>query len=139
MAKSLQQTVDNYKNSGPKAQADWLSGIQSTQVDPTQLAAQAGAAAVNNYTQAWNSGRVQAGLAAKGKQGWIAGAVAKQQNYATGISNAGPAYQAAMQQWLPIIDNAAAQVRSMPSGSLAASQARAAAFMAALYNAKRGQ
>ena len=33
---------------------------------------------------------------------------------------------------------AAAQVRTMPSGTLAASQARASAFMQILYNRKRG-
>lgn len=136
MAKSLAQTVENYTGAAPRAQGAWLSGVQGTTVDPTQLAAQAGNAAVSNYTQAWTSGRVQAGLARSGKAGWIAGATAKQQNYATGIANAGPKYQAAMQHWLPIIESAASQVRNMPSGSLAASQARAAAFMAALYNAK---
>lgn len=138
MAKSLQQTVANYTGAAGRAQADWLSGIQATQVDPTQLAAAAGQQAVTNYTQAWTSGRVAAGLARAGKQGWINGAVAKQQNYANGIANAGPKFQAAMQIWLPIIDQAAQQVRAMPSGSLAASQARASAFMATLYNAKRG-
>lgn len=139
MAKSLQQTVANYTGAAGRAQADWLSGIQATTVDPTALAAAAGQQAVQNYTQAWTSGRVAAGLARSGKQGWIAGSQAKQQNYANGIANAGPKYQAAMQTWLPIIDNAANTVRNMPSGSLAASQARAAQFMAILYNAKRGQ
>ena len=139
MAKSLAQTVENYTNAAPRAASDWLAGIQSTTVDPTQLAAQAGQAAVSNYTQAWTSGRVQAGLARSGKQGWIRGATDKQQNYATGIQQAGPKFQAAMQTWLPIIDAAAQQVRAMPSGSLAASQARASAFMAALYNAKHNR
>ena len=139
MAKTLQDTVANYTAAAPRAQTDWLKGIQATTVDPTALAAQAGQAAVANYTQAWTSGRVAAGLARSGKQGWINGATSKQQNYATGIQNAGPKYQQAMTTWLPIIDSAAQQVRNMPSGSLAASQARASAFMAALYNAKRGQ
>jgi hypothetical protein len=138
MAKTLQQTVANYTGAAGRASADWLTGIQATTVDPTQLAAQAGQQAVANYTQAWTSGRVAAGLARAGKQGWINGAVQKQGNYQTGIANAGPKYQAAMQTWLPIIDNAAAQTRAMPSGSLGASQARASFFMAQLYNAKRG-
>lgn len=139
MAKTLAQTVANYTGSAPKAQADWLTGIQNTTVDPTALAVQNGQAAVSNYTQAVTSGRWAAKLQAAGKQGWIKGATDKQQNYATGIGNAGPKYQAAMQTWLPIIEQASSQVRSMPSGTLAASQARAAAFMATLYNAKRGQ
>ena len=139
MAKSLAQTVANYTASAPRAQADWLTGIQNTTVDPTALAAQAGAVAVQNYSQAWSSGRIAAGLQRAGKAGWIAGSVASQQNYATGIANAGPKFQAAMQIWLPRIDAAAQQVRNMPSGSLAASQARSAQFQALLYNAKRGQ
>ena len=139
MAKTLQQTVANFTGSAPRAQTNWLAGVEATTVDPTALAAAAGQAAVANYTQAWTSGRVAQGLARAGKQGWINGARAKQQNYATGISNAGPAYQSAMTQWLPIIDNAAQTVKSMPSGTLAASQARASQFMQILYNAKRGQ
>lgn len=137
--KTLAQTVENFTAAAPRASADWLAGIQSTQVDPTALAAQAGNVAVSNYTQAWTSGRVQAGLARSGKAGWVAGAVTKQQNFQTGIAQAGPKYQAAMQHWLPIIHQAATEVRAMPSGTLGASQARASAYMARLYNAKRGQ
>jgi hypothetical protein len=138
VAKTLAQTVSNYTAAAPRAQADWLTGIQATTVDPTALAAQAGQQAMAAYQLAWTSGRIAAGLARAGKQGWIAGAVAKAQNYANGIQNAGPKYQTAMQTWLPIIDNAAAKAKAMPKGSLAASQARAASFMADLYNAKRG-
>jgi hypothetical protein len=139
VAKSLQQTVANYTGAAGRAQADWLAGIQATSVDPTALAAQAGQAAISNYTNAISSGRWAAGLQRAGKQGWLAGATAKQQNYATGVANAGPKYQAAMGVWLPIIDQAANTVRAMPSGSLGASQARASAFMALLYNAKHVQ
>ena len=138
MAKSLQQTVANYTAAGPTAAADWVSGAQDYSGDPTALAAAAGQQAVANYSQAWTSGRVQAGLQRSGRQGWISGIQNNQQKYALAIQSAGPKYQAAMQTWLPIIDNAASQVKSMPSGSLAASQARAAAFMQLLYNAKRG-
>jgi hypothetical protein len=139
VAKTLQQTVDNFKNSSATASADWVTGAQAYTGDPTALAAAAGQAAVANYSQAWTSGRVQAGLQRSGRQGWITGIQNNAQKYAMGIQNAGPKYQAAMQTWLPIIDNAAAQVRQMPSGSLAASQARATTFMQLLYNAKRGQ
>lgn len=138
MAKSLQQTVTNFTNSAPTASADWLTGAEAYTGDPTALAAQAGTQAVQNYAQAWTSGRVQAGLQRAGRNGWITGIRNGQQKYSLGISSAGPKYQAAMSTWLPIIDSAAATVKSMPSGTLAASQARAAAFMQILYNAKRG-
>ena len=139
MAKTLAQTVANYTGAASRAQADWLTGIQATTEDPTALAAAQGQAAITGFTNAITSGRWAAGLAASGRAGWVAGAVAKQQNFATGISNAGPKYQAKMQTWLPIIDQAAAAVKTMPKGSLAASQARGSAFMAALYNAKHTQ
>ena len=138
VAKTLQQTVDNYKGSAATASADWAAGANQFQGDPTALAAAQAQAAVSNFAQAVSSGRWAAGLARSGRQGWINGVNANQQKYAMGVQNAGPKYQAAMQTWLPIIENAAQQVRQMPSGSLAASQARAAAFMQALYNAKRG-
>jgi hypothetical protein len=139
VAKTLQQTVDNFKNSSATASADWAAGANAYTGDPTALAAAAGQQAVANYSQAWTSGRVQAGLQRSGRQGWINGINNNVQKYAMGIQNAGPKYQTAMQTWLPIIDNAAQTVKAMPSGSLAASQARAAAFMQILYNAKRGQ
>ena len=139
MAKSLQQTVENFKNSSATASADWAAGANAYSGDPTALAAQNAQAALSGYSQAITSGRWQAGLQRSGRQGWINGINNNQQKYAMGIQNAGPKYQTAMQTWLPIIESAASQVKQMPSGSLAASQARAAAFMAALYNAKRGQ
>lgn len=139
MAKTLQQTVENFKNSSATASTDWAAGANAYQGDPTALAAAAGAQAVSNYSQAWTSGRVAAGLQRAGRQGWINGINNNVQKYAMGIQNAGPKYQTAMSTWLPIIENAANQVKQMPSGSLAASQARAAAFMQLLYNAKRGQ
>ena len=74
-----------------------------------------------------------------GRQGWINGINNGTAAYQTGVSNAGPKYQAKMSVWLPIIDQAAQAVRQMPSGSLGASQNRASAFMAALYNAKHVQ
>jgi hypothetical protein len=138
VAKTLQQTVDNFKNSSATASADWAAGANAFQGDPTALAAQNTQALLSNFTQAVTSGRWAQGLQRSGRQGWIAGINANQQKYAMGIQNAGPKYQAAMSTWLPIIENVAAQVKAMPSGSLAASQARAAAFMAGLYNAKRG-
>lgn len=138
MAKTLQQTVDRYTAAGPTASQDWVTGAQGYQGDPTALAAAAGQQAVANYSQAWTSGRVQAGLQRSGRQGWITGIQNNAAKYAMAIQSAGPKYQAAMQTWLPIIDNAAQQVRAMPSGTLAASQARSAQFQALLYNAKRG-
>jgi hypothetical protein len=138
VAKDLNTTVTNWKNSTATGQQAYVAGIQGTTVDPTQLAIANAQAALANYSQAITSGRWAARLAAAGKAKWSANAVAKAGNWSTGIAAGAGAYQSAMQTWLPIIDNAAAQVRTMPSGTLAASQARSAQFMQLLWNAKRG-
>lgn len=138
MAKDLNTTVTNWKNSTATGQTAYVAGIQGTTVDPTQLAIASAQAALQNYSQAITSGRWAARLSAAGKAKWQSQSVAKAGNWSTGIAAGATAFQTAMQTWLPIIDNAAAQVRTMPSGTLAASQARSAAFMQALWNAKRG-
>jgi len=138
VARDLATTVNNWKSSTATGQTSYVQGIQSTTVDPTQLAIANSQAALQNYAQSITSGRWAQRLSAAGKAKWQANSVAKAGNWTTGVNAGETAYSTAMQTWLPIIDAAAAQVRTMPSGTLAASQARAAAFMAALYNRKRG-
>lgn len=138
MAKDLQSTVSNWANSAGAAQQNYTAGIQSTTKDPTQLAIAAQGALLANFSQAVTSGRWANNLAKAGKSKWQANSVAKAGNYSTGIQAGQGNYQTAMQTWLPLIQSAAAAVRSMPSGSIAASNARSAAFATALYNAKRG-
>jgi len=139
VAKTLQQTVDNWSNSAATAQQDYVTGVQNTTVDVVGRAIANGAVAAANYAQAITSGRWAAKLSAVGTQGWKSATQAKANNYGTGIAAGKTKYQTAMQTWLPIIDNAAQTVNNMPSGTLAASLARANAFATALYNAKRGQ
>ena len=138
MAKDLSTTVANWKNSTATGQTSYVQGIQATSVDPTQLAIARATEAMQNYAQAISSGRWAARLAAAGKAKWQSQSVAKAGNWSTGVAAGESAYNAAMQTWLPIIDSAAAQVRTMPSGTLAASQARSNQFMQLLYNRKRG-
>lgn len=138
MAKDLTTTISNWTSGAATGQQKYVQGIESTSVDPTQLAIRAQGALLQNFSQAVTSGRWANRLAAAGKGKWQANSVAKAGNWSTGISSGEPAYAQAMQTWLPRIQSAAASVRTMPSGTLAASQARSAAFMATLYNAKRG-
>lgn len=138
MAKDLTTTVNNWKGSTATGEQKYVQGIQATQVDPTQLAIQAQSALLANFNQAVQSGRWAQRLGAAGKGKWQTNSVNKATNWSTGVQQGGDAYQAAMSVWLPIIDSAAATVRNMPSGTLAASQARAAQFMSILYNRKRG-
>ena len=138
MAKDLATTVANWKNSTATGQTSYVQGIQATSVDPTQLAIARATEAMQNYAQAISSGRWAARLAAAGKAKWQSQSVAKAGNWSTGVAAGEGAYNTAMQTWLPIIDSVAAQVRTMPSGTLAASQARSNYFMQQLYNRKRG-
>lgn len=138
MAKDLSTTVANYVQSASAAQGKYVTGIQNTSVDPTQLAIRAQGALLANFQQAVLSGRWASKLQAAGKAKWLAQSVAKANNYGVGVTAGEGAYGTAMQTWLPRINAAAAAVKAMPSGSISASNARSAAFATALYNAKRG-
>lgn len=138
MAKDLTQTVNNWTNAAGSAQTAFVLGVEGTSVDPTQLAIANQGAMVSNFTQSVQSGRWQRNLAAVGKAGWQSATVAKAANYSTGIMAGRTAFEQAMSVWLPVIHQAAASARAMPSGTLAQNLARANAFATALYNRKRG-
>jgi hypothetical protein len=138
MAVDLATVVSRWQQSASGAQTKFTEGVQTTSKDPTQLAIAAQGAMVSNFTQSVSSGRWQQNLAAVGKAGWQSATIAKAANYSTGISAGVNSYQRAMQTWLPIIQQTAAAVDQMPSGTLGANLARANAFATALYNRKRG-
>jgi hypothetical protein len=54
--KTAQQAQTNYQNSGGRAQADWLAGIQSTQKDQAALAIAAGARYIQGVQDAYSAG-----------------------------------------------------------------------------------
>lgn len=117
-------------------QTRYTEGIQSTQVDVVARAVQAQGKMLANVTQAVQSGRWARGLQNVGTQGWKAAAVAKANNYSTGINASKGKYDAAMQVWGPRIDAASASVQNMPNNSFADSLARMNAFATQLHNAK---
>ncbi len=136
MAKSLQQTVQNYVNSAPTAQQNYVAGIAASNKPIVSAAIAAQGAMVANFNAAVNSGLWANKLNARGDQYIKAQATAKAGNYATGITAGQGNYQTRMSVWLPIIDNAASTVDAMPSGTLAASINRVSQFMTILHNAK---
>jgi hypothetical protein len=138
MAKDLASVASSWANSAAGAQQKFVDGVQNTTKDPVARAIAAQPAMLANYSQSITSGRWQQRIAAVGKAGWQQATIAKAQNYSTGIQAGRGNYESAMQTWLPIINQAAATVNAMPSGSLAANLARANAFATALYNRKRG-
>jgi len=138
MATDLATTVSRWVSGAQGAQQKFVDGVRNTTSDPTQLAIAAESSLLSGFQQAVSSGRWRQNLARVGKAGWQQATVDKANNYGTGISAGQDKFSAAMQTWLPVIQQTAAQVRSMPSGSIAASNARSAAFATALYNRKRG-
>lgn len=139
MAKDLATVSQNWQTGAGGAQQKFVDGVQSTNKDPVARAIAAQSALLANFTQSVTSGRWQRNLAAVGKAGWQQATVAKAANYATGIQAGLQNYEKAMGVWLPRINQAAATVNAMPSGSLAQNLARANQFATLLYNAKRGQ
>lgn len=138
MAADLTTTVSRWSGAAAGAQQKYVEGVQTTTKDPVAAAIRAEGALVANFTASVTSGRWRQRLSAKGKQGWVDAVVAKANNYSTGIQAGTTNYERAMTTWLPIIQQAAAQVQTMPSGTLANSIARMTAFSTALYNRKRG-
>lgn len=115
----------------------WVDGIQNTAKDPTALAIAQQGSMLANVTQAVTSGRWAAGLRAAGKGKWQSNSLAKQANFGAGVAAGESAYVAKMSTWLPFMGTVQQQIAAMQKGTLAASQARSAAWQAALYNKKR--
>ena len=132
----LTTTVSRWLQSAAVGQQRFTEGVQSTQEDVVGKAIAAQGALLANFSQAVASGRWARRLSERGNAGWKSATLAKAANYGTGIAAGEDEYRKQMTIWLPIIDSAAASVRSMPSGTLAASIARMTAFATALNNAK---
>lgn len=132
-------SADKYASRASGAAADWVAGSQRTDVDPTQLAAQAIASgkAAQNYAAA--GPRMQRGLAAAGKGGWLAGITRPEASsqYANGVSGKGKdKWAAAMNTWFPIFASIQSQINSMPNNTTQDAINRAAAWITATKNAK---
>lgn len=136
MAKSLTETVANYVGSAATAQTRYVAGVKASTKPIAAAAIAAQGAMVANFNAAVQSGRWANRLSGIGDQAIRQAAVDKAANYSNGITNGQAKYQARMQVWLPIIDNAASTVDAMPSGSLGASINRVTQFMTLLHNAK---
>lgn len=139
MATDVATAVERWAQAAGQGQQRYTEGIQSTTKDPTALAIAQSGKLVSNFQQSVSSGRWARNLAKSGKAGWQAAALAKAGNYGTGIAAGRGKFEAAMGVWLPIINQAAAQVQSMPKATIEDSAARSRAFMVALHNAKQSR
>lgn len=138
MATDLATTISRWQQGASAGQTRYVEGVRSTTKDPVAAAIRAQGALLSNFSESVTSGRWARNLQAVGKAGWQSAVEAKQGNYSTGIAAGADNYQQAMTTWLPRIQQAAASVQTMPSGTLSQNLARANAFATALYNAKRG-
>lgn len=138
MAAYLATTLSRWQQGASAGQQRYVEGVQNTTKDPIASAIRAQGALLSNFADSVNSGRWARGLQSVGKGGWQAAVQAKAGNYSTGIAAGAENYNRAMTTWLPRIQQAAATVQQMPSGTLSQNLARSNAFATALYNAKRG-
>ena len=134
---TLAQTVERWSGSGPTAATRYREGILGVTVDPMQLAVQNQAGLLAGFNAAVQSGLwARKTLAAAGT--WKQTTIDKITNYSTGFTAGATKYQSAMQTWLPIIQQTAAQVKATPALDINARLARSTAFGLALHNAKLG-
>lgn len=139
MATDVATAVERWAQAAGQGQQRYTEGVQNTTKDPTALAIAQSNKLVSNFQQAVSSGRWARNLAKAGKAGWQAATLAKAGNYGTGIAAGRSKFEAAMTTWLPIINQAAQQVQSMPKATIEDSAARSRAFMVALHNAKQSR
>lgn len=116
----------------------YAQGIDRVSESPTQKAA----ANVQGYLQgvqdAVNSGKFVAGLNRVSLQDWKNAAKTNgAQRLGSGAALARPKVQAFLQQFLPVLQNNVAQVKSMPNATYEQRKARALAMMDLNHQFKR--
>lgn len=118
------------------AEDAWSTGLQNTTKDIVGNAIKQASVAKINFAAAIDSNRWQNALTRVGNAGIKAAAAAKKANYSTGIAAGQNAYLAAAQKLYPYIAAGQAQIESMPSGTIAASKARASAWIDYMHAGK---
>lgn len=130
MAKTPQQALAKWEASTAVGGQTWLQNLQSTTKPIVATAVARANVAVANYSAALAPGGLWARrLEAVGDAGIKAAAAAKSQNYATGVSQAGPKFQSAITKILAYENAGLPSIYAMPSGSTAAGIARASAWI----------
>lgn len=120
------------------AAADYVSGAERTEVDPTARAIQNKQRALTGFTEAITSGRWEAALRAAGRQGWLEGIQTKgAANYGTGVQQAEAKVSAAFTPLFNHIANLKRTVDAMPSNTDAEREARALTFMRGMRQYRR--
>lgn len=128
--------AQRWQSAASTAQTRYTEGVQSTQKDPTALAAAQASKMLAGVQTAITSGRWQRKLAEVGKAGWQTATLAKANNYSTGINASLSKYQAGYGAFASYMSPYQNQIASMPKNNLADSIARATAWIQAAANYK---
>lgn len=125
-----QAVADKWAQRAGAATQDYQRGIETTDKDPTALAAAAGGRYIAAVQAAYNSGKWARRLQQVGKAGWQSASVAKGvPNYATGVQQSRDKYATAIGPVLAAVQAGQRIVASMPSVTDAQRDARMLAFV----------
>jgi hypothetical protein len=139
VAKTPQQAAAKWDASTSTGTQNWLSGLQNTQKPIVASAIANRAVMQSNFAQATAPGGIwEQRLSAVGDAGIKQAAAAKQQNYATGVTQGQPNFLAAITKIIAYENAGLPAIYAMPSGTTAAGVARASAWIQYMA-AGRGQ
>lgn len=127
---SPQEVADKWAARAGAAGADYARGVETTDKDPTALAAANGQRYISGVQEAYSSGKWARRLQQVGKTGWQAAVRDKGvANYGTGIAAAKDKYAAAIGPVLAAVQAGQRIVAGMPSATAAQRDARMVAFV----------
>jgi hypothetical protein len=132
---SAAEVADKWVQRAGAAGQDYARGVETTEKDPTALAAANGARYISGVQEAYQSGKWARRLQAVGKAGWQAAVRDKGvANYGTGVTAAKDKYAAAMGPVLQAVQAGQRIVASMPSATPQQRDQRALAFIQHMRN-----
>lgn len=126
---SAQDGADAWANNAGNAEGKWATNLQNTTKDIVGNAIRQKDVAKMNFARSIDSGVWERKLSAVGNAGIKAAAMAKKGNYTTGIQAGKSKYATVAAKLYPYIAAGQSMIDGMPSGTLAASKARATAWI----------
>lgn len=132
--KTAAQAATNWSASSGRASTDYVAGITGTTKDQAALAVAAGPRYIAGVTDAYNSGRWQAGLQRGGTPYWKQQSEKKAANYTTGYSAGASNYQQAAQKVMSAIAQGVANLP--PRGDINQNLQRSASLATYLHSLK---
>jgi len=135
--KTAAQAAAKWAASTSQGQQTWVDNLSSTTKPIVQAAINNRAIAVTKYTAALQPGGIwEQHLLAVGDAGVKQGARDKAANYGAGVSQAVPKFTSAIGKIIQYEQAGLGAIYSMPSGTIAASKARASAWIDYMHAGK---